>query len=154
MRAFQCCPLVLWFIVLLQLSSDTYGYYGDAMQRLGQLNIIPNLLPINSILNTPDLVTTPCEQDYTTEEIVSSFPSSKRSTAAVRIIPTYVPPTRTPLTSKIAETSEQIEIVAEISAALLQLTPDVADIISASDNDINDQILATNGTTKVSKRKR
>jgi hypothetical protein len=154
MRAFQCCPLILWFVVLLQLSSDTYGYYGDAMQRLGQMNIIPNLPPINSILNTPDLITMPCEQDYTTEEIVSSFPSSTRSTAAVRIIPTYVPPTIAPITSTAAETSEQIAAIAKISATLLQLSPDIVDIVSASDNDIKDQKLATNGTAKVSKRKR
>lgn len=156
MRAFQLFHLVLCFTILLQLSSYTYGYHGDAMHRLGQMSIIPNPL-LNPILNT-DQFTMPCEQDYTTEEIVSSFPSSKRSTAAVRIIPTYISPTITPtaeMTYEItASTSEPIEINAEISAAVLQLTPNMADIVSSNDNDMNGQILATNETTKVSKRRR
>jgi hypothetical protein len=34
------------------------------------------------------------------------------------------------------------------------LTPNMADIVSSNDNDMNGQILATNETTKVSKRRR
>lgn len=197
MRTFQPCPFVLHFTLLLasQLCSDTYGYYGDTMHRLGQMTILPNPLSVNSKVNTPDIF---CEQDYTTEEIVSSFPSSKRSSPVVRVIPVYVPletvvsPTiasATGTTILIASTAEQPRTIAEISETLTQLSlvsasvrnissdnNDISDddavttivipaidnrnddndktINEINDNDVNSQVMNTNNTLKVSKRKR